>query len=223
MRSLRRPPAATRTSRLPGRPRWCLDYPDDRAARAAALFAERAGRATRCAGGRGSTRLLDHARQHPAATACSAAYVEPFDLSREARPVPVLLDRRRHPSPRGGAGGGSSSAYRASGFLVDTHGELPDYLPMVLEFAACADLDAGRELLQAYRPSLELLRIALTRSGVRMRVRSSPCARRCRVSPRRPAPPARRWSTPAARRSSRSGWTPTTRACSRCSPAWEER
>ena len=53
------------------------------------------------------------------------------------------------------------AAYRASGFLVDTRGELPDYLPMVLEFAACADLAAGRELLQAYRPSLELLRIAL--------------------------------------------------------------
>ena len=62
---------------------------------------------------------------------------------------------------RGEVLGRFKAAYRASGFLVDTHGELPDYLPMVLEFAARADLAAGRELLQAYRPSLELLRIAL--------------------------------------------------------------
>ena len=32
---------------------------------------------------------------------------------------------------------------------------------MVLEFAACADAAAGAELLQDYRASLELLRIAL--------------------------------------------------------------
>jgi nitrate reductase delta subunit len=54
--------------------------------------------------------------------------------------------------------------YRASGFLVNTHGELPDYLPLVLEYAAVADLDDGRQLLQEYRPSLELLRFALLES-----------------------------------------------------------
>lgn len=52
--------------------------------------------------------------------------------------------------------------YRAGGVLVDTGGELPDYLPMVLEYAARVDPDAGGELLTDYRPSLELLRIALT-------------------------------------------------------------
>jgi nitrate reductase molybdenum cofactor assembly chaperone NarJ/NarW len=53
------------------------------------------------------------------------------------------------------------AVYRASGFLVDTAGELPDFLPMVLEFAAVADPEAGERLLQEYRPSLELLRIGL--------------------------------------------------------------
>lgn len=52
-------------------------------------------------------------------------------------------------------------AYRESGFKVDTHGELPDYLPMVLEFTALADAQGGPALLQEYRASIELLRLAL--------------------------------------------------------------
>lgn len=51
-------------------------------------------------------------------------------------------------------------AYRDSGLLVDLNGELPDYLPMVLEFAV-HDPARGRELLTASRPALELLRLAL--------------------------------------------------------------
>ncbi|RYJ04947.1 MAG: nitrate reductase molybdenum cofactor assembly chaperone, partial [Actinomycetales bacterium] len=38
---------------------------------------------------------------------------------------------------------------------------LPDYLPMVLEYAAVADPEGGEALLRQYRPSLELLRIGL--------------------------------------------------------------
>ena len=55
----------------------------------------------------------------------------------------------------------SSSATARSGFLVDTRGELPDYLPMVLEYAAVVDPVDGAALLQQYRSSLELLRLAL--------------------------------------------------------------
>jgi nitrate reductase molybdenum cofactor assembly chaperone NarJ/NarW len=51
--------------------------------------------------------------------------------------------------------------YRRSGFLVHTRGELPDYLPMVLEYAAIVDPVDGTALLQEYRSSLELLRLAL--------------------------------------------------------------
>lgn len=51
--------------------------------------------------------------------------------------------------------------YRDSGMVTDLHGELPDHLPLVLEFAALVDRKAGRAALQAYRPSLEMLRLAL--------------------------------------------------------------
>jgi nitrate reductase delta subunit len=52
-------------------------------------------------------------------------------------------------------------AYRDAGLEADG-GELPDFLPVVLEFCAAARDDA---LLRAHRPALELLRIALGESG----------------------------------------------------------
>jgi nitrate reductase delta subunit len=62
---------------------------------------------------------------------------------------------------RGAALAAFKQRYRDSGWLVDTRGELPDHLPMVLEFAALVDPVAGRELLLHYRAGLELLRLAL--------------------------------------------------------------
>jgi nitrate reductase delta subunit len=55
--------------------------------------------------------------------------------------------------------------YRESGLLVATGGELPDYLPMVLEFAV-ADPERGVGLLQRFRASLELLRLGLAKDGL---------------------------------------------------------
>jgi len=88
------------------------------------------------------------------------AYVDTFDLSRKHALYLSYWtdgDTRR----RGEVLGRFKTAYRSSGAVVDTHGELPDYLPMVLEFAARVDAEAGVALLQEYRASLELLRIAL--------------------------------------------------------------
>lgn len=51
-------------------------------------------------------------------------------------------------------------AYRDSGLVVDLDGELPDYLPMVCEFAV-RDAVRGADLLIRYRTSLELLRLQL--------------------------------------------------------------
>lgn len=45
--------------------------------------------------------------------------------------------------------------------LEQTNGELPDYLPLVLEFAAHAPAGAGETVLREHRPSLELLRSSL--------------------------------------------------------------
>jgi nitrate reductase delta subunit len=88
------------------------------------------------------------------------AYVDTFDLSRKHALYLSYWtdgDTRR----RGEVLGRFKTAYRSSGAVVDTHGELPDYLPMVLEFAARVDAEVGVALLQEYRASLELLRIAL--------------------------------------------------------------
>jgi nitrate reductase delta subunit len=111
------------------------------------------------AGARELAPLLEHLGSRPLAE-LQRAYVDTFDLSRKHALYLSYWtdgDTRR----RGEVLGRFKAAYRRSGFLVDTHGELPDYLPMVLEFAACADAEAGAALLQDYRASIELLRIAL--------------------------------------------------------------
>src|SRR5690606_31829400 len=55
-------------------------------------------------------------------------------------------------------------AYRAAGWEVED-GELPDYLPLVLEFAARSDSPIGRELLASHRDGIEVLRTALQTFG----------------------------------------------------------
>lgn len=50
--------------------------------------------------------------------------------------------------------------YRAAGLPLDSS-ELPDFLPVVLEFAGGAPDGYGAELLREHRAALELLRIAL--------------------------------------------------------------
>lgn len=89
-----------------------------------------------------------------------AEYVQEYDLSRShAFHLSYWTegDTRR----RGEALTRFKQMYRDSGAVTDLQGELPDYLPLVLEFSALVDARAGRAALQAYRPSLELLRLAL--------------------------------------------------------------
>jgi nitrate reductase molybdenum cofactor assembly chaperone NarJ/NarW len=142
---------------------WCLDYPDaalvDRLPQLrAALDEQPSVDSTRRLG-----TLVDHLAIGRLAD-LQQQYVDLFDLSREHTLHLSYWtdgDTRR----RGEVLGRFKAAYRAGGFLVDTGGELPDYLPMVLEFAALVDLEAGRDLLQQYRASLELLRLALLEAG----------------------------------------------------------
>jgi nitrate reductase delta subunit len=134
---------------------WCLSYPDaELVARVPLLRTALAEQ-----GVTSFDRFLDHLESTPLRD-LEREYVDVFDLSR--RHALYLSywtdgDTRR----RGEVLARFKAAYRASGFLVDTCGELPDYLPLVLEFAAIADPDAGDALLGEYRPSLELLRIGL--------------------------------------------------------------
>jgi nitrate reductase delta subunit len=136
---------------------WCLSYPSeelrDRIPLMRAALGEFAGADAPF------VPLLEELEHRPLAEAQSQ-YVQEFDLSRRhALHLSYWTDgdTRR----RGDVLAGFKQAYRRHDVLVDTHGELPDYLPMVLEFAATVDLAAGRDLLIAFRPSLELLRLAL--------------------------------------------------------------
>lgn len=138
---------------------WCLSYPDqalmERIPTLRDALAEQ--RDTE------PVRLLRGFVGHLATTPLeelARGYVEIFDLSRKHALYLSYWtdgDTRR----RGEVLGRFKRRYRDSGFLVHTGGELPDFLPMVLEYAALVDPDAGRELLQEYRASVELLRIAL--------------------------------------------------------------
>lgn len=88
------------------------------------------------------------------------SYVQTFDLSRKHALYLSYWtdgDTRR----RGEVLAAFKQAYRTSDFLVDTQGELPDFLPMVLEYAAIADPEGGAKLMSDYRASIELLRLAL--------------------------------------------------------------
>lgn len=90
-----------------------------------------------------------------------AWHVQEFDLSRRhALHLTYWTDgdTRR----RGQVLHAIKQTYRASGLLVALGGELPDFLPVVLEFAASGDPELGLGLLNDYRASLELLRIGLT-------------------------------------------------------------
>ena len=86
-------------------------------------------------------------------------HVQEFDLSRRhAMHLSYWTegDTRR----RGNVLAEIKQVYRDSGLVVETGGELPDYLPMVLEFAV-KDPERGAALLERFRASLELIRLEL--------------------------------------------------------------
>lgn len=90
-------------------------------------------------------------------------YVETFDFNKKAT---LLLsfhgygDRRQ----RGAAMVRLKQLYRQSGLTLNG-GELPDYLPAMLEYAAYAPGDCGTGLLGHFRAEIELVRAALQRAG----------------------------------------------------------
>ncbi len=111
--------------------------------------------------------VLDHLRRSPELEpsgtphlqALQSFHVQEFDLSRRhALHLSYWTDgdTRR----RGEVLAEIKGVYRESGLVVALGRELPDHLPVMLEFAV-ADPDRGLPLLQRFRPSLELLRIGL--------------------------------------------------------------
>jgi nitrate reductase molybdenum cofactor assembly chaperone NarJ/NarW len=88
-------------------------------------------------------------------------YVETFDLRRRCA---LYLTYYRHGDTRnrGMAMLAFKTAYRAAGWQL-TGSELPDYLPLVLDFAAIDQ--RGQALLRRHVADLELLRLALHEAG----------------------------------------------------------
>ncbi len=102
--------------------------------------------------------VLAHLRGAPLGE-LQSYHVQEFDLSRRhALHLSYWTDgdTRR----RGEVLASIKAVYRESGLLVDIAGELPDHLPMVLEFTA-ADPERGLALLNRFRASLELIRLGL--------------------------------------------------------------
>ena len=106
--------------------------------------------------------FVAEAHRHPPME-LAAHYVETFDLRRrhclhlsyyaygDTRKRGMALLRFKH-------------AYQAAGVELGEH-ELPDHLPVVLEFASTVDPVAGQRLLIEYRPVVELLRQSLVEAG----------------------------------------------------------
>ncbi len=135
-----------------------LSYPDDETLSRLPLVEE----ALTEAGALGPFEpVLEHLRSM-APMEAQAWHVQEFDLSRRhALHLTYWTDgdTRR----RGEVLAAIKQTYRDSGLLVDLDGELPDYLPMVLEFAANGAPALGVALLNTYRASLELLRLGLVK------------------------------------------------------------
>ncbi|WP_245933625.1 nitrate reductase molybdenum cofactor assembly chaperone [Arthrobacter livingstonensis] len=138
---------------------WCLSYPD---AELVARVPMMRSALDEFAGALAPFEEVLRRLESQDLMAVQAQYVQEFDLGkRHALHLSYWTDgdTRR----RGEVLGAFKKVYRGADILVDTHGELPDYLPMVLEFSATVDLAAGQDLLQSYRPSLELIKFGLLR------------------------------------------------------------
>jgi nitrate reductase molybdenum cofactor assembly chaperone NarJ/NarW len=93
----------------------------------------------------------------------AARYVETFDMRRRAT-LHLTYYAYGDTRKRGMALLRFKHAYRQAGMRVGDD-ELPDYLPLVLEFAATVDPVRGQRLLAEHVPVLELLRLSLQDSG----------------------------------------------------------
>ncbi len=103
--------------------------------------------------------------EHYAATPpdrLAQSYVDTFDFRRRCC-LHLTYYTHGDTRARGGALAAFVTAYRSAGLAVDG-GELPDYLPAILDLAATAG-EPGWRLLREHRVGLDLLHDALSRDG----------------------------------------------------------
>jgi nitrate reductase delta subunit len=103
--------------------------------------------------------FLEWYRGRPLDELCGA-YVETFDFARQ-RSLHLTYHLHGDSRQRGLALSRLKAAYADAGLEGDP-GELPDFLPLMLEFCAFAP-ESGRELLDRHRPAIELIRDSLNR------------------------------------------------------------
>lgn len=89
------------------------------------------------------------------------SYVDNFDFDRQ-RSLHLTYQLHGDSRQRGLALLKIKNAYRQAGMDPDAT-ELPDYLPLMLEFAVLAPDSSGYELLDRHRESIELIRASLAR------------------------------------------------------------
>ncbi|SHV73103.1 nitrate reductase molybdenum cofactor assembly chaperone [Mycobacteroides abscessus subsp. abscessus] len=97
------------------------------------------------------------------ATERATRYVETFDMRRRAS-LHLTYYAYGDTRKRGMALLRFKHAYRQADITIGDE-ELPDYLPLVLEFAATVDQARGERLLAEHVPVLELLRLSLRDSN----------------------------------------------------------
>lgn len=135
-----------------------LQYPDERMLSAREAIRDSADELPASFEGDRIRRFLDYWLKTPP-TRLQQEYVETFDLARRSAlylSYYVYGDTRK----RGVSLLRLKKMYSAAG-LIKEEGELPDYLPVILEFAELAPAGYGKQVLGEYRVSLELLRRAL--------------------------------------------------------------
>lgn len=138
---------------------WCLGYPDGDLLDRLGLLRAGLADVPQTAATTALSTFLDHLSGADPSR-LRQDYVEEFDLS--GRQTLFLTywtdgDTRR----RGETIAAIKRVYRDSGFAVDLRGELPDHLPVILEFAARVDVDRGTALLAEHRGAIELIRLSL--------------------------------------------------------------
>lgn len=138
-----------------------LEYPDDEAPQRFSVVRDVAALLPADIGGP-LTAFLDDASAIPLAD-LQADYVDTFDVTRKCS-LHLTYSSSGDTRRRGVELVEFKQAYRREGVeLADGDGELPDFLPVLLEFGAFTSREAAWKLLNDYRVGVELLHSALVR------------------------------------------------------------
>ncbi len=138
---------------------WLLRYPDERLLGGRAELADAAARVRGRRVREPLARFASGFAAEPDGRRLQERWIETFETRRRAS---LYLTYYSHGDTRerGLALLRLRKLYRAGGLPMESR-ELPDFLPVMLEFAGAAPDGYGRALLHGHRAGLELLRIAL--------------------------------------------------------------